>query len=110
MRRRRTDIWAIVTATLVLTGPVAAGEMNSLSTEEIADGWVLLFDGATTFGWDTYDGAKWQVVDGTLVSDEGEGWIVTNTEFTDFTLKVEFRVGDGGNSGIAFRAEKGPKP
>jgi hypothetical protein len=110
MRRRRANIWAIVTAILVLTGPVAAGEMNSLSREEIADGWILLFDGATTFGWETYGGAKWQVVDGTLVSDEGEGWLLTNTEFTDFTLKVEFRVGDGGNSGIAFRAEKGPKP
>jgi hypothetical protein len=54
--------------------------MNSLSKEEIAEGWILLFDGATTFGWDTYGGAKWQLVDGTLVSDEGEGWILRPTK------------------------------
>lgn len=110
MLRERTGTWAILAATLVLTGRLAAGEMNSLSKEEIADGWILLFDGATTFGWESYGGAKWKVVEGTLVSDEGTGWILTNTEFTDFTLKAEFRVGDRGNSGIAFRAAKGPKP
>ena len=110
MLHGRTNTWVILAATLVLAGRVTAAEMNSLSKEEIADGWILLFDGSTTFGWETYDGAKWKVVEGALVSDEGTGWILTTTEFTDFTLKVEFRVGDGGNSGIAFRAAKGPKP
>lgn len=110
MLRQRTGTWVILAATLVLAGRVAAGEMNSLSKEEIAEGWILLFDGETMFGWETYGGAKWKVADGTLVSDDGEGWILTNTEFTDFTLKAEFRVGDGGNSGMAFRAAKGPKP
>jgi hypothetical protein len=84
--------------------------MNSLSKAEVADGWMLLFDGSTTFGWETFGSAKWKVADGALVSDEGTGWILTTTEFTDFTLKAEFRVGDGGNSGIAFRAARGPKP
>jgi len=84
--------------------------MNSLSKNETADGWILLFDGTTRFGWGTVGGAKWKVADGALVSEEGESWILTNTEFTDFTLKVEFRVGDGGNSGICFRSARGPKP
>ena len=110
MLHGRTNTWAILAATLVLAGRVAAGEMNTLSKEEIADGWILLFDGSTTFGWETYGGAKWKVADGALVSDEGTGWILTTTEFTDFTLKAEFRVGDRGNSGIAFRAARGPKP
>ena len=110
MPQQRTGIWAILAATLASAGIAAAGELNALSKEEIADGWILLFDGATTFGWESYGEAKWKVVDGTLTSDEGTGWILTNTEFTDFTLKVEFRVGDRGNSGIAFRAAKGPKP
>jgi len=116
-RRGGGGTWAVLAATLMLAGGcplpatgAAAGEINSLSKEEIADGWILLFDGATTFGWDTVGGAKWTVGDGALTSEEGEGWILTNTEFADFTLKAEFRVGDGGNSGICFRAAKGPKP
>jgi len=117
MRRGRTVTWAILAATLALAGGcplpatgAAAGEMNSLSKKETADGWILLFDGATTFGWGTVGGAKWKVADGALVSEEGTGWTLTTTEFTDFTLKVEFRVGDGGNSGICFRSARGPKP
>jgi hypothetical protein len=110
MLHGRTNTWAILAATLVLAGRVTAGEMNTLSKEEIADGWILLFDGSTMFGWEAHGGARWKVADGSLVSDEGTGWILTNTEFTDFTLKAEFRVGDRGNSGIAFRAAKGPKP
>ena len=110
MLRGWTNTWAILAATLVLAGQAAAGDVNSLSKEEIAEGWILLFDGSTTFGWEAQGGAKWKVVDGALVSGEGTGWILTTTEFTDFTLKAEFRVGEGGNSGIAFRAARGPKP
>ena len=111
MLRARTNTWAILAVALLLAGQAVAGEVNSLSKKEIADGWILLFDGSTTLGWETVGRAKWKVADGTLVSNEGTGWILTKTEFTDFTLKVEFRVGDGGNSGIAFRAARGsPKP
>ncbi|HUT32147.1 MAG TPA: DUF1080 domain-containing protein [Planctomycetota bacterium] len=110
MSRGRMGIWAILVVALLLAGPAAASEVNTLSKEEITDGWILLFDGATTFGWETVGGAKWKVADGALVSEEGTGWILTTTEFTDFTLKAEFRVGEGGNSGICFRAAKGPKP
>jgi hypothetical protein len=110
MLRVWTSMWAILAATLVLMGRGAAGEINSLSKEEIDDGWILLFDGSTTFGWEPQGGAKWKVAEGSLVSDEGTGWILTTTEFTDFTLRAEFRVGEGGNSGIAFRAARGPNP
>jgi len=110
MHHGRTGAWAIVAVTLALAGRASAGEINSLSKAEVADGWIALFDGATTFGWETVGGAKWKVADGALVSEEGEGWILTTTEFADLTLKVQFRVGDGGNSGICFRAGKGPKP
>jgi hypothetical protein len=110
MPHARAIVWALLAATAALTGQAVGGEANSLSKKEIADGWILLFDGSTTFGWETFGDAKWKVADGSIVCDEGTGWILTNTEFTDFTLKAEFRVGDGGNSGIAFRAAKGPKP
>src|SRR5438128_12480114 len=38
---------------------------NTLTPKEIADGWILLFDGETTFGW-TADNYAIKVVDGAL--------------------------------------------
>jgi hypothetical protein len=83
---------------------------NTLSTEEAAAGWVLLFDGETTEGWRNYraddlsDG--WQAVDGTLSRVGQGGDIVTIEEYEDFELTLEWRVEEGGNSGIFFRANE----
>jgi Domain of Unknown Function (DUF1080) len=48
----------------VLASAAFAGEKkaNSLTEKEVADGWILLFDGETTFGWT----GKAEVKDGTL--------------------------------------------
>jgi hypothetical protein len=43
---------------------------NTLTPKEIADGWILLFDGETTFGW-KIDGAA-EVKDGVLILGKGK--------------------------------------
>ena len=80
---------------------------NSLTPQEAADGWVLLFDGQTLFGW-TKDGpTEWRVVDGSIVAEGGEtGWLRTNAVFGDYLLRCEFR--SGGASGIFLPAGKDP--
>src|SRR6188768_3170029 len=50
---------------------------NTLTPKEIADGWILLFDGETTFGW-KIDGAA-EVKDGTLILGKGKK---TTAQFT----------------------------
>lgn len=71
--------------------------------------WQTLFDGATTQGWhnvgrDTVD-PRWQAVGGTLsLTAGGGGDIVTDREFGDFELELEWRISPGGNSGIFYRA------
>src|SRR5262245_54329055 len=51
---------------LLLGSPAfAAPKPNTLTTQEVADGWLLLFDGTTTFGWQVEGEAR--VEDGTLV-------------------------------------------
>jgi len=88
-----------------------AGELNKLSKGEISGGWILLFDGETLFGWETHGECKWEAKDGVLMCDTGtDGWIGTTTEFTDFILKLQYRISANGNSGIFFRADKGPQP
>lgn len=85
------------------------------------DGWQLLFDGQTTNGWHTYRkpdvGQAWKVADGILYFDTtrqngrrvGGGDIVTNNEYENYELSLEWRISEGGNSGIIFNVIEDPK-
>jgi len=83
---------------------------NTLSKQEIKDGWKLLFDGKTTNGWHKYGdgtiGSAWKVTDGALFPDKeikgGGGDIASDEEFNDFDLKCEWKISKTGNSGIMF--------
>ncbi|MDQ2718360.1 MAG: DUF1080 domain-containing protein [Bacteroidota bacterium] len=90
-------------------------QLDTLSQSEKDDGWKILFDGKTTNGWHTYGkqtvGKAWVVKDGTLYLDAdnkknlsaGEGGdLVTNEEYGNFDLKLDWKIGPKGNSGIIF--------
>lgn len=85
-------------------------EHNTLTAAERAEGWELLFDGTSTDAWRTYgaddlhDG--WQAIDGALVRVDGGGDIITRETYTDFELKVDWMVLEGGNSGVFIRASE----
>ena len=60
---------------------------NRLSPEELAAGWILLFDGETLFGWKAASQTDWKVVDGEIRAAGGEvGLLHTTTQFADFEL------------------------
>jgi hypothetical protein len=95
---------------------------NKLTKQEIEEGWVLLFDGETNNGWKGYNRSDfpggWEIVDGTLHckgSGQGEagsndgGDIVTTKEFSNFRLKLEWKISEGGNSGIFYLGKEDPK-
>jgi hypothetical protein len=75
-------------------------------------GFKPLFDGKTTKGWHSYGknsaGAGWKVEDGVLHFDpdaaqNGEGGdLVTDAEFGDFHLKLDWKIAPNSNSGIIF--------
>ena len=88
---------------------------NALTTQEVAEGWTLLFDGESMDGWRGYGRedmpASWIVEDGqmTLEASSGNmdgGDIITVTEYTDFELAFDFKVGPSGNSGVFYRAKE----
>jgi hypothetical protein len=82
---------------------------NALSRAEIADGWILLFDGKTDFGWKAATKANWKVADGMISVSEGEkGLLCTTSEFGDYVLKVDFRADKNTNSGIFLRTAAQP--
>lgn len=78
---------------------------NTLTSEEKKTGWKLLFDGKTMSGWKGYKkdtiGKGWEVQQGTLhLSKGGAGDVITMEEFENFELKLEWKISQGGNSGI----------
>jgi hypothetical protein len=97
-------------ALLALAATSRAAEPNTLSPEELDDGWILLFDGQTDFGWKAASRANWKVADGVISVSSGEmGLLHTTSEFGDFVLKVDFRNPPQTNSGIFLRTPAEPK-
>lgn len=91
--------------------------VNELSAKEKEDNWILLFDGKSTDGWRGYGKDSfpqgWVIEDGALKvlgSGSGEagggGDIIFDEEFKDFELSLEYKVSEGGNSGIFYLAKE----
>ena len=106
---------------LLLSAAGVFGQQNQLTPDEKAAGWKLLFDGNTTNGWHTYGketAAKaWVVTEGTLFMDasakkslpDSEGGdLVTNEEYENFDLRLEWKIGVKGNSGVIFYIHEDP--
>ncbi len=93
---------------MVVVGALSAqaSEPNTLTPEEKAAGWRLLFDGKTTDGWRNYRkdsiSPNWKVVDGALTRVGGAGDIITKDQFEAFELVLEYKISKGGNSGVMF--------
>lgn len=98
----------------LLATPIRAAEpakANTLSPAEIADGWILLFDGETTFGWNTLNDSKWTIADGKLAPQSGvAGLIATTTGFGDYHLSLDYQAKAGGNSRILVDCNQHGKP
>ncbi len=85
------------------------GPQNQLTADELTDGWLLLFDGETLFGWKASSEVDWRVADGTIEAVQGDvGLLHTTTQFSDFELRCDFKAGPATNSGIFLRTS--PKP
>ena len=109
---------ALFTLLAMVVAGACTSKLNTLTSAEKKSGWKLLFDGKTTSGWHTY-GAKtvrgWEVKDGELVAlgqagHEGSANdIVTEREFENFELSLEWKISPTGNSGIFFNVVEEPK-
>jgi hypothetical protein len=80
---------------------------NTLTAQERADGWRLLFDGTTTAGWRGFHRQTlpegWQAVDGALTRVGPAADIVTVDEFGDFELTLDWTISPNANSGVFYR-------
>jgi len=99
-------------------GELRAQPPNTLTREELTAGWRLLFDGSTLKGWEAHPASPkvpaataWRVEQGAIVCDgDRPGWLAADGIFSDYNLKVQFRVGAKANSGIFLRSQKEGPP
>ncbi|HLJ97335.1 MAG TPA: DUF1080 domain-containing protein [Gemmataceae bacterium] len=77
-----------------------ADQPNTLTPAEIADGWILLFDGKTTFGWKAEGEAN--VQDASLVlGGKTATRAISTTEFGNCEIRLEYK----GRMQMAFDAD-----
>lgn len=99
-------------------------ESNTLAQNEInntlQDGeWTILFDGTSFDQWKEYlkDGVSdhWKIEGDAMVlyppkeRKNGEGYnLVTKKDYTDFILSLDWKISEGGNSGIFWGVNEDP--
>lgn len=110
-----TDSGSSITAT-------SENKANSLSEEEKSQGWRLLFSGENLDGWKRYGadsiGPLWSVEDGAIKcggeglgegSGEHGGSLMTTSQFGNFELSFEWKISEGGNSGVLYHVVEKPE-
>jgi hypothetical protein len=102
-------------ATKDTTAMADTSAQNTLTEAEKSEGWQLLFDGQTKNGWHSYNKKgnveDWKVENGALVlnSTKKDDDIVTDEEFENYHLKLDWNISEGGNSGIIFNVKEAPE-
>jgi len=112
-------------AMVVAMGCLAAGTAhaqahNTLTPQEKAQGWHLLFNGKDLDGWHSYrqdaPGKDWSVEDGAIRLERGRTGqekdfadLVTDAEYTNFDLKLDWKTTPCADSGVMFYVNESPK-
>jgi hypothetical protein len=75
--------------------------------------WVKLFDGKSFEGWHSYlkkeVSPQWKIEAGAIVlTQKGGGDLLTDKEYESFELELEWKISEGGNSGIVYHVREDP--
>lgn len=99
-------------------------KMNTLTENEIDEGWQLLFDGKSFDGWrgigiDSIPSGHWKIEDGCIrkiksgdvpLRVDGQplkgGDLITDKKFNNFELAFDWKISEAGNSGIKYNVDE----
>jgi hypothetical protein len=122
MRYYASAILCLVAATTAVSVPALAAPgqaaANMLTPRERAEGWRLLFNGRDLSGWRSYAGgapaSSWVVRNGVLMLNAKSGQmsgsdLVTAGTYGTFELTLDWKVEQGGNSGVLYLARNVPQ-
>lgn len=112
-------VWMLA-ATVFSPAATAAQAHNSLTAQERAQGWKLLFDGHSLDGWHSFNqhgtGRDWSVVDGAIqLEREHDGRLqdfqdlVSDASYENFDLKLEWKMSACADAGVFFNVHESPK-
>lgn len=105
-----SGVWMFLLALVNLTRQAPGADKN------VPAGFTRLFNGRDLTGWKTHggDADAWRAENGRLIvarparqqadSRDEPFWLMTEKEYGDFELRLEFNVPADGNSGVALRA------
>ncbi len=117
----KTNLFVLCAASfgLLILSCQKQNEPNTLTKKEKDEGWILLFDGNSMDQWrgycKDYVPSAWSVDSGTIHikgSGRGEagaaegGDIIYKNKVKNFELSLEWKVSEGGNSGIFYLARE----
>ncbi len=80
---------------------------RSADEKEKGEGFIPLFNGKDLSGWKLYQSKPegWIVEDGVLVcTGKGGGWLGSERDYANYVVRLEYRLGPAGNSGVYLRA------
>jgi hypothetical protein len=89
---------------LLLVALSAAAADNAIPKPEADDGWLLLFDGDSLFGWTATGGAHWNAASGVLAATSDGGYLRSNSAFADFILKFDYKTTTDGDCNVIARS------
>ncbi|GMN10886.1 DUF1080 domain-containing protein [Croceitalea sp. MTPC9] len=122
MGKNKLLMYLLIVITFMVSCKKEKKEAKEVNSTDVAKSeWIYLFDGKTTNGWRAYNGDslpdEWVIKDGALTFDTekrleserkgGKDIIYTAEEFDNFELYLEWKLPEGGNSGILYHIKEG---
>ena len=103
-----------ITALALMAFTPGKNVLNNKTVVQPETGWTSLFDGKTLKGWHTYGkktvNVSCLIEDGAIFlngsqkhdDEKGSGDLLTDNEYENFHLKIDWKITPKGNSGILF--------
>jgi hypothetical protein len=119
-----TNLTKSITLAMLICFMACQSPQEQITEEAIAEeepvaeesAWIMLFDGTDASAWRSFNGDSlpdgWIIEEGTLKSlgkggDIGGDIVYGAREFGDFELALEWKISEGGNSGIFYHVKEG---
>ena len=118
-----TSVWAALLTSALVAISCKSGMKSTSETQnkEVDSEWIILFDGTSTKGWRGYNmdvlPPGWIISQGALTFDTqlgleqdykgGKDIMYGAEEFENFELYLEWKIPEGGNSGIFYHVKEG---
>lgn len=117
MTRIKINLLPLFFLVLIMISSCSSNQKKEADENVVTDKeWITLFDGTSLDGWRAYNGdslpSNWVIEDGTLKSlgtggDIGGDIVYGKREFANFQLELEWKISEGGNSGIFYHVIEG---